>query len=224
VQGAFSCALKRLSCLDRSNKDVASRVRNALSSRRLFVGCNNPCDNANATTASPSNYFGSGRMNLHDDLATQPDLMCRTVLHELMHFADVPHDEHHEDGLDRIYACGRYCHDCDKDSIAGAAVPTNNEDCARCGETRAERSRCGVKKSLEASDCNALDLCHAGLTGNVLCETCQGFVEKDCNGEALGDAAWACCATCPAAYPRNDEPCTGKMGTDSCSMKTPECP
>ena len=54
---------------------------------------------------------------------------CTTVRHELMHFAKVPMEEHHDDGCDAIYACARFY---TTGTQIGPAQPppTPNEDCA----------------------------------------------------------------------------------------------
>ncbi len=217
---AALCAIKKIdSCLRNSNAEVAARVQAALSNGYVNIGCNNPCPGRDATTLSP-------RMNLRSNFSTlTPDERCAIVLHELMHHADVPRDDTHKDGVDRVYACARYCNKCVKRGPT-APPPSDQDDCVTCAETGPERARCGVKEDVVDGTCTGNALCSGGLGGNMPCETCSVKVQKDCKGSRLDDReTYLCCKTCPNGYPTNPTDCRFSNPTlsNTCNMKPPGC-
>jgi hypothetical protein len=228
IRSAMACALKKLTCLDSSSASLGARVRSAMSSRKLYIGCNNACPYADATTTSPLiPGIHSGRMNLRSDFETlTPDEQCLIVSHELMHFADVPMTDKHEEGDDRVYACARYCSKCMKRGPK-TPPPSDMDDCVACAETSAERRKCGVKEEPQMGSCPPDNFCHAGLAGNTACATCRVSVQKDCKGNRLDDReALLCCETCPAGYTSPEKICLGPSTglANTCNAQPPECP
>lgn len=227
VQAAMACALKRLSCLDDASAALAAQVRSALSSKKLYIGCDNACPAADATTTSPSfGPFSAGRMNLRSIFDTlAPDVACTIVMHELMHFADAEMKADHENGEDRVYACARYCNKCVKRGNK-MPPPSDMDDCVACAESVPERMKCGVKNEVQRGTCPNLDLCHAGLSGNTTCASCDVTVAKDCKGQRIDDReTFLCCAMCPATHTTNDKPCSGSPTlANSCNLQPPYCP
>ncbi len=230
LAAGLECARKRLECVGRSNPTIKKEVEAHLITDILRYGCNNPCAGALASTlgawginAAITNFNGP-RLD-----SWTPEQTCTTVLHELMHAAKVSQGPSHEDGIDPIYACARYCAGCIQfgGAFSAGSFPSANMDCVRCSEDPMEKKRCGVKNELiTSSKCAGLPLCHGGIGVNSLCETCQNLESKDCEGTALGVPFFNCCQTCPAnAIRLNDKPCPGPiMPSDTCSTKPPECP
>jgi hypothetical protein len=224
VQAAFNCALTRArSCLPSSNARLAKKISASAVAGlgSLYVGCGNSCPGKNATTEGPV-------MNLSRSAIGSPnaDDLCSLVMHELFHWAGEPGGSAHDAGAsDAVYSCARYCAHCSHFGKGGTA--SSNVDCARCGETEAEKRLCGVQAMATSLPCPAKDLCHAGLGGNFNCTQCEGVKDADCEGNpfSTSTSTFSCCRSCPHSGDKNDKPCPGapKPSLLSCGTKAPQC-
>ena len=174
-------------CLVSANPAVAAQLRTAIATRPLNVACGNPCAKYLATTDLPTGEwtvlttweagfrgaFGlTQRMNIRRDtvLDGHSDLEVEeVVLHELLHFAGVPHTTTGPaTGRDRVYGCGRYCTGfggCKSGHMTKGGENTPESfawDCFECADTTSRRDACGVMLEVEAAspaDCCADDKC-----------------------------------------------------------------
>ncbi|MFT3837707.1 MAG: hypothetical protein QM723_11995 [Myxococcaceae bacterium] len=220
VRKAVACAAKKAKeCLVDSNAELSSKLLSTIASSHLEIGCNNPCPAADATTL---NHW----MNVRPDWDTLgDDVACAVMMHELMHYSDVQRDETHDDGVDRIYSCSRYCNKCLKRGPA-SPQPTDMQDCVACAGTAAERENCGHRQQITTGPCSTGDICHAGLAGNLPCDVCRQEEWQDCAGNSLGGGTeFVCCELCPSGYTSPEEACTGPTSvTDTCMQQPPKCP
>lgn len=226
---AIDCARKRVrDCLGSVNRPLANMAMAHLASDAWVIGCNNPCPGRDGSSLPPArSYFGSTEALSNFSSADLDNLddntLCEVVLHELLHASDAPMDDSHEQGVDPIYACARYCGFC---IMRGPAHPSSNQDCAVCSDGEAAKRKCGVKATLASVSCPGMDLCHGSLGTNLNCMACEGLANQDCAGKPLTSSNVPyCCMTCPSNAPNNDEPCPGPlMPSDTCNMKPPMCP
>jgi hypothetical protein len=225
---ALDCARKRVrDCLSSVNRPLSNLVMAHMASDGWIIGCNNPCSGKDASTRPPAtSFFGSTEAltNFSSSLLDSADdnTLCAIVLHEMLHESDAPMDSSHEQGVDNIYACGRYCGFC---IMRGPAHPSSNQDCAVCSDSDSARAKCGVTTTIGSVTCPAMDLCHGGVGVNLNCTACEGPMSVDCAGKPLPPPNGLCCMTCPANAPSNDKPCPGPvMPSDTCNMKPPMCP
>lgn len=224
LKAAYACAIGRFrKCLTHANAIMASALDSTLASGSLYVGCNNPCSEANTVGRvllnPPKTNWGPQLLD-----ALTPNEACGVALHELLHWAGVPSDPGHDQGLDATYACGRYCGNCMHHG-PGSSGTSSNVDCARCAGTSAEKARCGVEQKPQSVPCPARDICTGALMGNKHCLSCQGIKDYDCSGAPLDRApTYECCEVggCPTGY-KNNEECVGTAATNTCSAKPPEC-
>jgi hypothetical protein len=225
LAAAFDCALTRArECLPNANQRLAEKMTaDAVASQgSLHVGCNNPCAGKLATTLGST-------MNVSNSVLNSYNLndLCSVIMHEMFHRAGEPGGKDHDStGTDSTYSCARYCANC---SHTGKGAPaSSNVDCARCGETDAEKRRCGVERTLVGTPCPKLDLCHGGIGVNLNCTSCKGIQEVDCDMKPFSkEPLFYCCETCPDNAPRNtDKPCMGapSLTAGTCGNKAPECP
>ncbi len=225
---AFECARKKLDCVGRTNSSMKKQVEAHLLGDDLQYGCNNPCTDALASTLPAFGpYKGQTNFNGSRLDTWSADEACSTVLHELMHLAKAEQGAHHEDGIDPIYSCARYCVGCINFGGFGAGTPfpSDNLDCVHCAGSTSEKKSCGIKTELKSAACPDNAFCHGGVGVNARCETCENSSSKTCEGTAVGSEDFNCCKTCPADAPKNDRLCPGPYRpSDTCSSKPPECP
>jgi hypothetical protein len=225
VADAFDCAIKRArACLPAANARLAQKFTPMAIANQgsLYVGCNNPCAGVLATTKGSVMNLSNAALN-----AAMPDEACSLIMHEMLHWEGEPGGAAHDaNANDATYSCARYCANCTNYGKGAPGSP--NVDCARCGETEAEKRRCGVQLVEVDVTCPTLALCHGGIGVNLACSTCKGVKESDCDMKPLSTApTFSCCATCPAEAPRNtDKPCPGAPmpGPGTCAGKPPACP
>lgn len=224
VRDAFDCALTRArSCLPSSNARLAEKITASAVADlgSLYVGCGNPCTGKNATTQGPL-------MNLSRSVigSASADDLCSTVMHELFHWAGEPGGGAHDiSASDAVYSCARYCAHCSHFAKGGNV--SSNVDCARCGETDAEKRLCGTQALASAVPCPQKDLCHAGLGGNFNCVQCDGVKDAACDGHIYSNSTstFSCCQACPHSTDKNDRTCPGFPIPSllSCGTKPPQC-
>ncbi len=229
---ALQCAKDKLKgCMAENNPTLASRIKSHLVTDQVLLGCGNPCGGKYAST-TPKSETSAARMNFAKMYVDNYDStkLCALLLHELAHVAEVGFSDDHDDGLDEVYACANYCGGCQHLGPYGSpptykhTAPTDNENCARCGQTESERRKCGtrIKKTMGACVSN-YTLCHAGLGGNALCESCGNLETKDCVDKEVAPIRFDCCI-CPSTHPNNDKMCpTNAMETDTCNVPPPAC-
>ena len=233
IAKALGCAVgKGLLCLTATNRELADQLTEQLADGSLVVGCGNTCSGSDANTEHyPSWSPFTPRMNLNDSHVSgmTDDELCSVVLHELLHWAGQGLDPNHDQGTDRLYACGRYCGGCTTRGPAGA-FKSKNVDCAVCASTADKKKQCGTKEKLANMPCPpAYTLCHKSFT-NAACEVCKGWRFEACDDTALPDPpqTFKCCETCPSGFTMNDKPCAGGATTqnDQCGggTKPPFCP
>lgn len=223
---ALRCFRERLKCLDRVNPTLRNNVASHLATDEWQLGCNNTCPGRNATSL-PRNGGVPAKTNFSAsfiDNATPSDL-CSIVMHEAMHVAEVDYNptDHDTNGDDQIYACSRYCADCN--TRRHGATQTPNTDCATCAPTAAKKRACGLKTQHETV-IYGMGICAGGFV-NPACSDWKAPVSRDCNGGSpVSRPEAGCCNACPANSNNTIKPCaaTLPMPTDTCSMKAPECP
>lgn len=240
---AISCAVDRArGCLANTNDAFAQKMAETLFTGSLNVFCgttqnpaqDKPCNEQGSNTNSATTDRGgwSGDMSLNganmDGLASDDEL-CSVMLHEMLHWADLPDDgDIHNDGVDKVYACGRYCggskgcQETARNTPPGCGV-SGSWDCARCAGSAQEKAKCGYKTKLSNNTDAPWGICHGGLA--CILGTCDSAKTDDrftCDGE-LTSSTFLCCATCTSGCTdSNDFPCgAAPPPVDKCS--TPEC-
>ena len=225
VAAAFDCAIQRArACLPDANARLAKKFTPTAIANQgsLYVGCGNPCGDRLATTKGSVMNLSNAAVN-----GAMPNDLCSLIMHEMMHWEGEPGGAAHDNAAsDAVYSCARYCANC---SNYGKGAPGSaNVDCARRGETEAEKRRCGVQLLEADVTCPTLALCHGGIGTNLACTMCKGVKEGDCDMKPFSTPpTFSCCAMCPAEAPRNtDKPCPGAPmpGPGTCGSKPPACP
>ncbi len=161
------------------------------------------------------------------------DKLCNIFLHELMHHVEgVTPPPEHNNGIDAIYSCGRYCGGCAQNLFGATGDP--HADCLRCAGIFDEKLACGYVEEIREEACKgSLGVCHAGLGciyGN--CGKCKTFYRNTCDEEILGEEpfvaereSFLCCAQCPSdCDSSNDFPCEASYLTENtCHDPLPMC-
>jgi hypothetical protein len=185
---------------------IASGCGNLAAADRCRWGiCPSPDDDRNRISFNP------------DALGYDDKDLCSLVLHEFLHIAGEGFEPGHDEGVDRVYSCGRYCAGCS--NVAKGAPASSNVDCARCAETEAQKKQCGYKEEVTDGECGSdapWGICHGGLACLLgRCETCRSIEVQNCEGEPIS-ARFNCCAGCPSDCNRsNDFPCIGNPLTEN---------
>ncbi|WP_223760752.1 hypothetical protein [Myxococcus sp. RHSTA-1-4] len=226
LKAAADCATESLDCLMRTNKLLKKRVDEALKRTKITMGCGGTCKPTGFFKSKGDNATVNWNSSKIKDL--QQTDMCSAVLHETLHTAFESLGKSHDDGIDQLYSCGRYCGRC---SGYGPVQPppSKNVDCARCAGTSAEKRACGTQEKLVAMTCPKANLlCHGTLGTNANCKECKGLEDRACDGSKLLGTTpnFRCCEKCPPGADRmNDKPCTGITGSPgTCGQKPPQCP
>ena len=236
LQRAADCAMGQGDkCMADTNLAASLRLRAGILRGSLTIGCGSTCDPATTTVDCPVWKFGKCDSKMSVNAAQLAKMSegeaCAMMLHEMLHWVGVADagggDGGHDDGVDRVYACGRYCAGCvntNNNTPAGCGV-NRNSDCATCAGTKAEKKQCGTKQEV-AQTSNNYSVCHAGL-GCLLgkCEQPIGVNLLACDGKKLEDGPFLCCQACPADCNKsNDIPCTSTPPpVDSCNFPPPAC-
>jgi len=238
-----------LQCLEATNPRLAAKLTESIGNEpNHLIQCGKIKAGADATTDQVPWWMqwvpGDNTITFNrDSLANLSSSELQTVvLHEYLHALGEGWTKDHENGVDEVYSCSRYCGGC---SQRGMGAPQNsNMDCMRCAansERGQETAACGYKAERTPVPCrdtyspigltNAA-ICHQGFA-NCLCETCIARVLSDCNGNPLSKAfpLALCCDACPSNCSHsNDRSCDLDIGFnhftshDSCNQPPPYGP
>jgi len=239
IEKAYDCAVaQNTGCLQNTNKAEFLRLTDALANNHLHISC--------GTSSACSTDQGSNqpRDGEHSDISWNPrfldsmtdDALCSAMLHEMMHFAGTPDASdktgyNHNDGVDRVYACSRYCGGSDgctyDNNFPGDCGITMAKDCAVCAGTPDEKYQCGYKERKARWCCCCDKSCDNGQVA-APCESIGGVDVYSCDNVRL----WSdgCCEKCPAAYPHQycsecsqDQLDAAKSLENTCNDMPPEC-
>lgn len=234
-------------CLAAANPLLAHALVDALASRDLRISCMPSCTkNGGAVLATtdqggmlsdPYSWFGTTlgnqRTGLNLDAIGGDDGALEDVLiHELLHWAGDPHKggDDGNGGRDDVYGCGRYCSRCPSAFVTTApASHTAAADCAQCSAND-RKSSCGLQTWNVDADCTQGALCHGAPGANTFCTSCQGTINKYCDGTAVPGtpvpANELCCPAnaCPSGFRGPDIICHAANGmTADCPAVPPFC-
>ncbi|MCL2777551.1 MAG: hypothetical protein FWD73_06070 [Polyangiaceae bacterium] len=210
LANALDCAFNRAAtCLYDVNRRLSENVMKFLVKGEAFdiscgipAGCSDiaftyPCA-PNRKCIAPDTRQ---RINFNPDfIASDGDIeLCDDVLHEVLHLAGERAGPNHDDGVDAVYSCARYCAGC---SHSGKGAPENSSvDCDRCADNVDRKKACGYKEELKDGDCDSSTppgVCHSGLACiSGPCLACESIVTKSCDGSDLGESKFGCCLACP---------------------------
>jgi hypothetical protein len=230
-------------CLGTTNTLAYWNILMAFATGHLQISCGDHCEPADTVeSTNPANcpwydYTCMKRTTVSPITLDQPSpgtnalddaSVCSMLLHEVLHWANVPDDgANHNDGIDRVYACGRYCAGCVYNGVnvnAKCPIPTPNQDCTRCADTTARKKACGYRE--EVGPGPAFAVCTGGLA--CISQDCLDPKAKrvvDCDNNLLAQGPNLCCAACPSDCPTNSIACTTLPApSDHCSDKPPACP
>ena len=176
-------------------------------------------------------------------LQKEEDELCNMMIHELIHASrghgDEPAD--HNNGVDEIYSCARYCAKCS--NAMNGAPNSPNVDCARCGGTIDEKFTCGFFETMIEKECMENDgngFCQSVQDGGCVrdqCKTCRYIYENTCEKQNVTDLEMVrftkkfwCCSACPescGADARISDKCIQSNQfnlKNTCKEKPPMCP
>jgi hypothetical protein len=97
------------SCLGSTNAEEYHRYMQALGGgQQLKLDCSlTDSEGCNAQAAADSSSISFSTASL---ATMAEDTLCSAMFHEMMHWFGTPDaGDLHGDGVDRVYACGRYC-------------------------------------------------------------------------------------------------------------------
>ncbi len=229
---AVACALGQVrGCLKDTNGDEYRRMMTALGSgRRMSIDCGMICGGQAAADDSGVS-FPSASLDRMSDAE-----LCSALLHEMLHWAGTPDSgDTHGDGVDRVYACGRYCGGARGCTYTSAGATQNYDttcqvtpakDCAICAGTVAEKLKCGQRTEQRPAVTPLGGVCHAGLA--CVAGDCLDTIENrllTCDGVDTGMLSGPCCNSCPSTCNRsNDLPCpAGPISQTTCDGTPPAC-
>jgi hypothetical protein len=243
LEKAIDCALSQsATCLRSTNGMAYFLLDTALAYGTWDLSCGNGCDPG---TTKEQNECGPGSGACAPvETSFNPDSLgslrtdtnrCDLVLHEMLHWAGVPSDDTHPQGVDQVYACARYCGGCDEPSPWAPPGATTSRDCATCANSPDEKAQCGLKPRWRPSKKSMGFVCWGSTTSSSSCDPgCVTPYEDyplNCDDTvATGSSAkrWIprwCCTQCGQSCDKNDDICPSDFSSPAdCSNGTPFCP
>ncbi|HZP15373.1 MAG TPA: hypothetical protein VFA96_06095 [Nocardioides sp.] len=223
LNAAFDCAKDQMHkhCLDNLDKDVMSRIEDALKDHGMRITCGLCFGDLDAATEVGGSL--SAFNHLHLAVLSDPAL-CEAASHELMHMAGFAGGiGHATDHNDKVYACARTCNGCTDSPPVGPGISTSSgRDCAMCAEGE-NKMKCGSKPKLVATSClPQYSVCRSGLLAYT-CPDCKTKQLVTCDDAmTVADTGFTCCQACDNANDPNFAPCSEPP--KECTDKPAYCP